>query len=142
MSFQPASPRSHLPLVVALVVISVVAVVAIAVVAFLIGRLSAARTPAPLAPLPATAAEGGPTASNRYLDGSAAEKGVTKVVSENYGAKKVANTTCPDNEPVEAGHTFVCTLSIDGSPSTVTVTFVDDSGTYEVSLPSRPHKRD
>lgn len=136
MSFQPARPRSRLPLVVALVVISVVAVVAIALVAFLVGRQSAARAPAPMAPLPATATEGGPPQSNRYLDGSAAEKGVTKVVSESYGAKNVANTTCPDNEPVQAGHTFVCTLSIDGSRSTVTVTFVDDSGTYEVSRPS------
>lgn len=138
MSFQPASPRSRLPLVVALVVISVVAVVAIALVAFLVGRQSAAHAPAPapLAPLPATATEGGAPQSNRYLAGLAAEKGVTKVVSESYGAKNVANTTCPDNEPVQAGHTFICTLSIDGSPSTVTVTFVDNSGTYEVSRPS------
>ncbi|MFD4785457.1 DUF4333 domain-containing protein [Rhodococcus qingshengii] len=68
------------------------------------------------------------------MDGSAAEKGVTKVVSENYGANNVANTTCPDNEPVQAGHAFVCTLSIDRSPSTVT--FVENSGTYEVSRPS------
>ncbi|MGE2847713.1 DUF4333 domain-containing protein [Rhodococcus sp. 2.95] len=50
--------------------------------------------------------------------------------------QNVANTTCPDNEPVQTGHTFVCTLSIDGSRSTVTVTFVDDNGTYEVSRPS------
>ena len=136
MPFPPPIPQSRLPLVVALVVISVVAVVAIALVAFLAGRQSTPGAPAPQAPLPVTATEGGPPQSHRYLDGSAAEQGVTKVVSESYGAKNVANTTCPDNELVQTGHTFVCTLSIDGSRSTVTVTFVDDNGTYEVSRPS------
>lgn len=70
------------------------------------------------------------------LDQSAAQAGVEKIVTESYGAKNVSNVQCPADQEVKSGNKFTCTLSIAGVKSNVTVTFVDDNGTYEVSRPS------
>lgn len=67
------------------------------------------------------------------LDQSAAQAGVEKIVTESYGAKNVSNVQCPADQEVKSGNKFTCTLSIAGVKSNVTVTFVDDNGTYEVS---------
>ena len=69
------------------------------------------------------------------LDQSAAQAGVEKIVTESYGAKNVSNVQCPADQEVKSGNKFTCTLSIAGVKSNVTVTFVDDNGTYEGQPP-------
>ena len=74
------------------------------------------------------------------LDVTAAQSGVEQILSDDtngYGAKNVEDVKCNDgqNPIVEKGGTFTCEVSIDGTKRQVTVTFQDDSGTYEVGRP-------
>ena len=74
------------------------------------------------------------------LDVDAAQTGVAQILSDEangYGAKNVKDVKCNDGSSptVKKGDTFDCEVSIDGTKRQVTVTFQDDSGTYEVGRP-------
>ena len=74
------------------------------------------------------------------LDVTAAQSGVQQILTDEtdgYGAKNVENVSCNNgsNPKVEQGATFDCDVNIDGTKRKVTVTFQDDSGTYEVGRP-------
>jgi Domain of unknown function (DUF4333) len=74
------------------------------------------------------------------LDVKAAQSGVQQILSDEtngYGAKNVEDVNCNKgaNPQVKKGNTFDCEVSIDGTKRQVTVTFQDDSGTYEVGRP-------
>ena len=74
------------------------------------------------------------------LDVSAAQQGVRNVLSDEtsgYGVKNVKDVKCNDgvDPEVKAGAKFNCAVNIDGTGRSVTVTFKDDSGTYEVGRP-------
>lgn len=74
------------------------------------------------------------------LDIDAAQTGVQRILTDEangYGAKNVSGVKCNDgqNPTVKKGGTFDCEVSIDGTKRQVTVTFQDDSGTYEVGRP-------
>jgi hypothetical protein len=74
------------------------------------------------------------------LDVSAAQSGVQQILTDEangYGAKNVKDVKCNDGKSptVKKGDTFNCEVSIDGTKRQVTVTFQDDSGTYEVGRP-------
>ena len=75
------------------------------------------------------------------LDVNAAQTGVSQILSDEangYGAKNVKDVKCNNgaSPTVKKGDTFDCEVSIDGTKRQVTVTFQDDSGTYEVGRPS------
>jgi len=76
------------------------------------------------------------TLGGKTLDQQAAQRGVEQIVTESYGARSVTGVNCPSGQEVEKGASFECTLTVDGSPKSVKVTFTDDEGTYEVSRPS------
>lgn len=74
------------------------------------------------------------------LDVAAAQTGVQQILSDEtngYGAKNVEDVKCNNgaNPKVEAGKSFECDVSIDGTSRQVTVTFKDNDGTYEVGRP-------
>ena len=74
------------------------------------------------------------------LDVNAAQTGVSQILSDEangYGAKNVKDVKCNNgaSPTVKKGDTFDCEVSIDGTKRQVTVTFQDDSGTYEVGRP-------
>jgi hypothetical protein len=74
------------------------------------------------------------------LDVKAAQTGVQQILSDQtngYGAKNVEGVNCNNgaNPKVVKGGTFDCEVSVDGTKRQVTVTFQDDSGTYEVGRP-------
>ena len=74
------------------------------------------------------------------LDVNAAQTGVQQILTDEangYGAKNVKDVKCNDGQSptVKKGDTFNCEVSIDGTKRQVTVTFQDDSGTYEVGRP-------
>ncbi|MDP9165928.1 MAG: DUF4333 domain-containing protein [Actinomycetota bacterium] len=74
------------------------------------------------------------------LDVGAAQTGVQQILTDQtngYGAKNVQDVKCNNgaNPKVVKGGTFDCEVSIDGTKRQVTVTFQDDSGTYEVGRP-------
>ncbi len=74
------------------------------------------------------------------LDIDAAQSGVQQILTDEangYGAKNVKDVKCNDgqNPTVEKGASFNCEVSIDGTKRQVTVTFQDDSGTFEVGRP-------
>lgn len=75
------------------------------------------------------------------LDINAAQDGVKKILtdeSNGYGVKNVKDVKCNDgtDPEVKSGATFNCAVNIDGTTRTVTVTFKDDKGTYEVGRPA------
>jgi hypothetical protein len=74
------------------------------------------------------------------LDITRAQEGVQQILADQtngYGAKNVKDVKCNDgqNPVVKQGETFNCEVSIDGTKRQVTVTFRDNSGTYEVGRP-------
>lgn len=70
------------------------------------------------------------------LSGSAAESGVRTILTTDYQATDVSDVRCPDGQKVARGGTFRCTVTIAGAQQQVTVTFLDDEGTYEVGRPT------
>lgn len=74
------------------------------------------------------------------LDVGKAEAGVQQILTDatnGYGAKNVKDVTCNNgqNPTVKRGATFDCDVSIDGTKRSLTVTFQDNKGTYEVGRP-------
>ena len=69
------------------------------------------------------------------FDATAVAQGVGSVLTEQYRVADVGAVTCPGGEEVETGATFECTATIAGEQVPITVTVVDDSGTYTVSRP-------
>ena len=74
------------------------------------------------------------------LDVNAAQTGVEQILTDEtngYGAQNVNDVKCNGgvSPTVKKGDTFNCEVSIDGTKRQVTVTFQDDSGTYEVGRP-------
>jgi len=74
------------------------------------------------------------------LDVNKAQAGVQQILTDEtngYGAKNVKDVKCNNgqNPTVKKGDTFNCDVSIDGTKRQVTVTFQDDTGTYEVGRP-------
>lgn len=54
-----------------------------------------------------------------------------------YGAKDVADVKCNNGEnvTVKPGNSFTCHVRVDGAPRSVTATFLDNSGNFEVGRP-------
>src|ERR1700688_1917913 len=74
------------------------------------------------------------------LDVNKAQSGVQQILTDQtngYGVKSADNVKCKNgqNPPVKKGDTFTCDVSVDGQHKQVTVTFQDNSGTYEVGRP-------
>lgn len=70
------------------------------------------------------------------LSRSAAENGVRSVLVRDYQATDVSSVRCPDGQKVEKGSSFRCSATIAGAQQQVTVTFLDDNGTYQVGRPA------
>jgi hypothetical protein len=74
------------------------------------------------------------------LDVNKAQQGVQNILTDQvngYGVKDVKDVKCNkgENPTVKKNDTFTCDATIDGQHKLVTVTFQDDSGTYEVGRP-------
>ena len=74
------------------------------------------------------------------LDVKKAQEGVQQILTDDvngYGAKDVKNVDCNngENPTVKKGGTFDCNATVEGQARKLTVTFQDDSGTYEVGRP-------
>lgn len=72
----------------------------------------------------------------KTISQSAVQDGVKKVLTEDYQATEVSDVQCPSGQRVEQGQSFSCTATVGGQQQTVTVTFLDDDGKYEVSRPT------
>jgi hypothetical protein len=70
------------------------------------------------------------------LDQQAAETGVAQVLTQSYGLENVTDVTCPSGRRVKKNDSFTCTVTFEGEIRDVTITFVDDKGTYEVGRPN------
>jgi hypothetical protein len=70
------------------------------------------------------------------LSRSAAENGVKSILQRDYQATDVSAVQCPDGQKVSKGSSFRCNVTIAGAQQQVTVTFLDDDGTYEVGRPA------
>lgn len=76
------------------------------------------------------------------VDVNEVEVGVTQVLTDEvtgYGISNVKDVVCNKNQnPVaRKGDSFACTFSIHGVQRQVTVTFLDDNGSYQVDRPQQ-----
>jgi hypothetical protein len=55
------------------------------------------------------------------------DKVVAKIILENTGVK-VSSVTCPSDIPLKKGHTFTCTVKVNGQAHTVTVDETSTTG--------------
>jgi Domain of unknown function (DUF4333) len=74
------------------------------------------------------------------LDVNKAQQGVQQILTDQtngYGVKSADNIKCNNGQDpvVKTDATFTCDVSVDGQHKQVTVTFQDNSGTYEVGRP-------
>lgn len=68
----------------------------------------------------------------KTLDRADAERQVTQAAGELTGAT-ADDVTCPADVEVQAGSSFTCTASLEGQPTSFTVTQKDDQGDVEIS---------
>lgn len=108
---QAAAARSKTPLILA----AVAALVVVGVVIALLAGWNSADT----------------------LDRNAAQEGVRKVLTGDYGLSNVTSVTCPSGVKVREGERFTCTATVGGERMTVAGRIIRESdGTYEVGHPS------
>jgi hypothetical protein len=74
------------------------------------------------------------------LDHNAAQRDVGKILTDQtngYAVKSADNINCNNGQDpeVKKGTHFTCDVSVDGQHKQVTVTFLDNNGTYEVGRP-------
>jgi hypothetical protein len=74
------------------------------------------------------------------LDVTKAQQGVQQILTDQtngYGVKSADNIKCNNGQDpvVKKDATFTCDVSVDGQHKQVTVTFQDNTGTYEVGRP-------
>jgi len=66
------------------------------------------------------------------LNGGSAARKISAELSERYPGTQPA-VTCPGGAPVRAGQTFVCQVTIDGQPVTVTGTITARNGDFSLT---------
>ncbi|GAA1227627.1 hypothetical protein GCM10009676_07410 [Prauserella halophila] len=108
---------------------------------------SAAPTTAPSTTVPSTTASTGetsagvsspvpsPTETVRRFDVEVMNADVRRVVTEDYDVSGVRDVSCPRNEPVEVGASFVCHVELADGERTVTITVETEKGRYRVGVP-------
>lgn len=72
-------------------------------------------------------------AISKVLDHAAVQDGVVKVLGE-MGVT-AENPQCPEDQPVAVGHTFECTVTVDGQERKVPVKVLDEEAKYQVGVP-------
>jgi hypothetical protein len=73
---------------------------------------------------------------DRVLDPVAAQTGVQKVLTNDYGLTGVEQVVCPRSIAVVAGTSFTCRATLSGEQVEVRVEFITDDGDYAVSRPT------
>nr|WP_281372480.1 DUF4333 domain-containing protein [Prauserella isguenensis] len=76
-----------------------------------------------------------PTETVRFFDVEKMNADVRNVVTEGYGLQPVREVSCPRNEPVQVGASFVCYIQLDAGERKVTITVETDQGRYRVGAP-------
>jgi Domain of unknown function (DUF4333) len=71
----------------------------------------------------------------RIFDVTALEAGVRRVLTQSYQLTGVGEVRCPSGQAVQAGISFDCSIELNGTTKTVTLTVENSAGTYRVSQP-------
>ncbi|PXY32217.1 DUF4333 domain-containing protein [Prauserella muralis] len=69
------------------------------------------------------------------LEQESLQNGVATVLRDSYGEHDVSNVQCPENQAIETGHTFECTVEISGRRKAVSIRVLNDKPEYEVGAP-------
>jgi hypothetical protein len=81
----------------------------------------------------------GSTGRTVTFDSAKVASGVRKILTDappaGYGITGVTDTSCPNDQPVRTGRTFLCHATIDNASKSVRITVKDDAGTYQVGTP-------
>ncbi|WP_285741505.1 DUF4333 domain-containing protein [Lentzea sp. NBRC 105346] len=101
-------------------------------------------SPTPGTPFPApgtvtvmSAVTATPTAPSqrRVFVADAVERGVVKILRDEYKITNIGQATCPEGQAVEPGTTFICIVDVGGADKSVKVTVRSADGEYEVDQP-------
>lgn len=76
-----------------------------------------------------------PTETVRFFDAERMNADVRRVVTRDYGLRRVQDVTCPRNEPVEVDASFVCSVELADGEREVTITVETGQGRYRVGAP-------
>lgn len=93
---------------------------------------AASATPTDQAPAAGSSPVPSPTETVRFFDTERMNADVRRVMTEDYGVRGVRAVSCPRNEPVEAGASFVCRVELPGGGREVTITVESEQGRYRV----------
>lgn len=69
------------------------------------------------------------------LDDSSVQRQVVHVLRTSYGERTASDARCPAGQPVEPGHTFTCTVTIDGVQKEVQIRVLNDNAVFTVGAP-------
>lgn len=69
------------------------------------------------------------------LDQASLQTNVATVMRDNYGEQDVKNVRCPDDQKIETGNSFQCTVEIGSEQRTVSIRVLNDKPEYEVGAP-------
>lgn len=88
---------------------------------------------------PTQATVSGVSGGGVTFDSAKVATGIRKVLTDappaGYGITGVTDTSCPNDQPVKIGTTFLCHATIDNASKSIRITVEDDAGKYEVGLP-------
>lgn len=71
----------------------------------------------------------------KTFDQAAVQDGVSRILTDDYGAQQVNRVSCPSGQEVVVGSTFLCDVDFDGRTTSVEIRVLDEDGTYSVSQP-------
>ncbi|WP_020668387.1 DUF4333 domain-containing protein [Amycolatopsis nigrescens] len=69
------------------------------------------------------------------LDEGSVQNGVVTVLRESFGESDVRDVRCPADQPIKAGSTFDCSITLAGQPKKVSIRVLNDKPEFEVGAP-------
>lgn len=72
----------------------------------------------------------------KVFDNASVQKGVVKILTEDYKISDAENATCPAEQEVKPNNTFECTVKVGGKDKKVKITVKTTDGEYEVGQPT------
>lgn len=86
-----------------------------------------------------TAAKTAPNGNYLTFNSATVAADVRKILTDSpptgYGILGVADVSCPNDQPVKVGATFLCHITINNASKSVKITVRDNEGRYQVGIP-------
>ncbi|MEV6236585.1 DUF4333 domain-containing protein [Lentzea sp. NPDC051838] len=71
----------------------------------------------------------------KVFKADAVERGVVPILKDEYKIFDVGEATCPEDQLVAPGNSFICIVEVGGVDKSVKITAKSDDGEYKVGQP-------